>query len=72
MIRPAPPSPAPAPAAGPPDSPCIRQCCLDEADTCLGCGRLLEEILRWHRADDADKRAILALAAARREARARR
>lgn len=72
MNRPAPPSPAPTPASGPPDSPCIRMCCLDDSDTCLGCGRLLAEILRWHRADDDDKRAILALAAARREARARR
>ena len=39
-----------------PDSPCVRNCCLDEVDVCLGCGRLLAEILRWHAAD-ADERA---------------
>ncbi|MBT2912746.1 DUF1289 domain-containing protein, partial [Vibrio anguillarum] len=26
-----------------PKSPCIRQCCLDEMDICLGCFRSLNE-----------------------------
>lgn len=29
------------------DSPCIRNCCLDESDICLGCFRSLDEILQW-------------------------
>lgn len=32
-------------------SPCVRNCCLDEQNICLGCGRRLAEILEWHHAD---------------------
>jgi predicted Fe-S protein YdhL (DUF1289 family) len=28
-------------------SPCIRNCCLDDKDMCLGCFRTLDEILIW-------------------------
>ena len=28
-------------------SPCIRQCCLNENDICLGCYRTLDEITGW-------------------------
>ncbi|UZE97041.1 DUF1289 domain-containing protein [Alkalimarinus alittae] len=28
-------------------NPCIRNCCLDDGDICLGCFRTLEEILAW-------------------------
>jgi predicted Fe-S protein YdhL (DUF1289 family) len=28
-------------------SPCIRNCCLDDKDMCLGCYRMLDEILIW-------------------------
>ena len=31
------------------DSPCRRQCCLDDYDVCLGCGRTMEEISNWWR-----------------------
>jgi predicted Fe-S protein YdhL (DUF1289 family) len=47
----------------PPDplaSPCVRNCCLDEANICMGCGRALEEIVQWGTASDAQKTAILA------------
>jgi predicted Fe-S protein YdhL (DUF1289 family) len=40
-------------------SPCIRNCCLDEKDICLGCGRKIEEIIRWGDADDKEKLKIL-------------
>jgi len=46
-------------------SPCVRQCCLDE-DECLGCGRLMSEILEWANAGDARQRAILVDARERR------
>ena len=49
----------------PPPSPCVRQCCLDDADTCLGCGRTLQEILDWHSADGDARAAILHRAAQR-------
>ena len=52
----------------PPASPCIRQCCLDDADICVGCGRSLYEIKAWHVVDDAGREAILRTAAARRMA----
>ena len=55
-----------------PASPCVRECCLDDADECLGCGRTLDEIKAWHGADVPGREAILAAAAARREARAAR
>ncbi|MCK7594515.1 DUF1289 domain-containing protein [Lysobacter sp. CAU 1642] len=50
----------------------MRQCCLDEADVCLGCGRHVDEILAWHAADAIARRAILERAAQRRRARAQR
>ncbi len=39
-------------------SPCRRQCCLDDGDVCLGCGRTLQDILDWGAADDARRRQI--------------
>lgn len=46
-------------------SPCRRQCCLDDQDICLGCGRTLQDILDWGKADMERKRAICAAAEAR-------
>ncbi len=28
-------------------SPCLRKCCLDERDVCLGCYRKIDEITGW-------------------------
>ena len=47
-------------------SPCIRNCCLDERDVCMGCGRSLDEIRVWGEADDTQRQGILERAAARR------
>ena len=46
-------------------SPCVRVCCLDDKDMCLGSGRLLSEIRDWHRSDDAQRRRVLVAARAR-------
>lgn len=46
-------------------SPCRRECCLDDDDICLGCGRLLAEIREWKAADSPRRRQIIALAEAR-------
>jgi predicted Fe-S protein YdhL (DUF1289 family) len=40
-------------------SPCIRNCCLNDEDVCLGCFRRIEEIVRWSEADDSERRLIL-------------
>jgi uncharacterized protein len=40
-------------------SPCIRQCCLDEHEVCMGCGRHLNEILTWSDATSEERLAML-------------
>jgi uncharacterized protein len=49
-------------------SPCIRNCCLDDDLTCLGCFRSLEEIKEWSTVDIHRRRSILQNARQRREA----
>lgn len=43
-----------------PPSPCIRVCCLDDNEVCLGCFRTLSEITGWRDRDADAQRAILA------------
>jgi len=40
-------------------SPCIRNCCLDKNDICLGCGRTLDEVKNWQAATNDEKLDIL-------------
>jgi predicted Fe-S protein YdhL (DUF1289 family) len=40
-------------------SPCIRNCCLDDDLTCLGCFRSIEEIKEWGMVDDWRRMIIL-------------
>ena len=47
-------------------SPCVRNCCLDEQEVCLGCGRSLDEIKIWSEAGDTERLRILEHAARRR------
>lgn len=42
-----------------PASPCVRNCCLNEQDICLGCFRSLTEITSWSQVSDEDKQAIM-------------
>ncbi|WP_047284050.1 DUF1289 domain-containing protein [Pseudomonas protegens] len=42
-------------------SPCVSICALDEQDICTGCQRTVDEITRWSRMDNAERRAVLAL-----------
>lgn len=55
----------------PPDqdiaSPCVRNCCLDDDDICLGCGRSLREITQWSAASKDVKQMILLAADQRRQ-----
>lgn len=50
-------------------SPCVRNCCLDNAEVCLGCFRSLAEILLWNRATGGQKQAILAQSLSRKNSR---
>jgi predicted Fe-S protein YdhL (DUF1289 family) len=40
-------------------SPCIRNCCLDQKDVCLGCFRSLSEIVDWGQAGRDERNTIL-------------
>ena len=52
------------------ESPCIRNCTLDDDDICLGCFRSLDEICAWGGASNEQRREMLELAIARREVKA--
>jgi uncharacterized protein len=48
------------------ETPCIAVCIIDpRTSLCLGCGRTLPEIARWHRIETAERLAIMALLPAR-------
>ncbi len=51
------------------NAPCVRNCCLDEDDICLGCGRSLEQILNWNEVDQAQRERWLEEATGRRRKR---
>ncbi len=61
-----------APPIDPLASPCVRNCCLDEDNVCMGCGRSLQEIVAWGTASNADKAAILERSRERSKRRAER
>ena len=50
-------------------SPCVRNCCLDAGDVCLGCFRTVSEIMQWGGASADERRQILARCRLRREQR---
>lgn len=50
-------------------SPCVRNCCLDEHDICLGCYRSITEITGWSAADNHQRSEILLRCELRREQR---
>ena len=48
------------------ETPCIAVCIMDPGTSlCLGCGRTLPEIARWHRMDTAERHAVMALLSGR-------
>ena len=40
-------------------SPCVSICALDENDICVGCHRSGEEIMRWSRMSNEERRDVL-------------
>jgi hypothetical protein len=53
--------------SNPIQSPCVRNCCLDDDDICLGCFRTITEITSWSEADDNGRLNILHNAKIRRD-----
>ena len=53
-------------------SPCVRNCCLDQDDVCLGCARTLDEILRWSKLSNPERQLIMNELEARRRGRQER
>jgi predicted Fe-S protein YdhL (DUF1289 family) len=49
------------------ESPCIRNCCLDRHDICIGCFRSLDDILQWGNATEQQKCVILDAVKVRKE-----
>jgi hypothetical protein len=44
------------------ETPCIAVCLINpKSNLCLGCGRTLPEIARWHRMESAERLAVMAL-----------
>ncbi|MGJ8680973.1 DUF1289 domain-containing protein [Paraglaciecola sp.] len=41
-------------------SPCVSNCCLDDKDMCVGCFRMMDEILVWAESDNQQRKLILA------------
>ena len=42
-------------------SPCVHVCALDEKDICIGCQRNVDEITRWSRMENDERRQVLQL-----------
>ena len=49
------------------DSPCVRNCCLDDDDVCLGCFRHIDEITSWRAYSDEEKQNVVSLCKQRQE-----
>lgn len=47
--------------------PCIKKCCLNEEDICLGCFRSFNDMLAWNKASIQDKKEMLQKAESRRK-----
>ncbi|MDM7857927.1 DUF1289 domain-containing protein [Thiopseudomonas acetoxidans] len=41
-------------------SPCVSICALDDNEVCIGCQRTGDEIIRWGKMDNNERRAVLA------------
>jgi len=54
------------------ESPCVRNCCLDTDDICMGCYRSIDEITGWNAASLEEKNEILVRAQERKENRVKR
>ena len=44
------------------DKPCIRRCCLNKEDICLGCFRSFDDMCKWNKASIEEKQQMLTVA----------
>ncbi len=42
--------------------PCVKKCCLNEEDICVGCFRSLDDMRKWHKSTDDAKLEMLKVA----------
>ncbi len=49
------------------NKPCIRQCCLNEEDVCVGCFRTFDDMLLWNKANVEEKTKMLQMAEQRKK-----
>ena len=49
------------------ESPCVRNCCIDQQDMCLGCFRSITEILEWSNVSTEKRSEIIGLSLQRKE-----
>lgn len=49
-------------------SPCVSICALDDDDVCIGCQRTGDEIIRWGKMTNDERRAVLTRLAQRAQA----
>jgi uncharacterized protein len=40
-------------------SPCVRNCCLDDQDICIGCLRSIDEIVGWSQFNLDEKQQVI-------------
>ena len=48
-------------------SPCVRNCCLDDDDMCLGCFRYIQEITSWQSFSEQKKQQVIVACQQRRD-----
>lgn len=53
------------------ESPCVRNCCLDGEDICLGCNRHIDEIMAWRKLSNEEKYGVLKQCEQRQQLRAK-
>jgi predicted Fe-S protein YdhL (DUF1289 family) len=49
------------------NSPCVRYCCLDDEDVCVGCYRTIIEIMDWQKSTHSEKLDILSNCSVRKQ-----
>lgn len=49
------------------NKPCIKKCCLNEDDVCLGCFRTFDDMCRWNKANIEEKTQMLKVAQRRKK-----
>jgi len=48
-----------SPSGSETSSPCVDICTLDSDFVCIGCGRTIDEVLKWSEYTDEQKKAVL-------------